>query len=261
MESTLGKRSNWEARQEEGGRERGRREGAPPGVNKPASSPSSQQRGKLRLRGLSATEREGVAASLSPSVLTPWSCSPQGGAEQVHAMPTDLKAPSPSAAPGQGRKWRWDLGMSSRFLLPTHGIIHHRQNQPPSACLRGLPRSGPRRSPTPPSLPEAGPAPQRSQCHLARLRPPEAAPETKTLVPPSPEDFLASSSLGRSQGTTLASDPPRRLAQEPPPHAGRQSPSLPVSPPRQGGGTSTQLPTAFPGSGRRASRAEHLGTK
>lgn len=50
---------------------------------------------------------------------------------------------------------------------------------------------------------------------------------------PSPKHFLASSSLGKSPGTPLASNPPSSLTQEPPSHVGKQSPSLPVSPPRQ----------------------------
>lgn len=107
--------------------------------------------------------------------------------------------------------------------LLSHPHPQHRQYQPPSACLRGLPRSGPGRSPTSPSLSKACPPPQRSQCHLAHLLPPEAALETKFL--PSPKYFLASSSLGRSQGTTLASDSPCSLNQEPPSHRGMQSPS------------------------------------
>lgn len=93
MESTLGKRSHWEARREGG------REGAPSGVNKPASSPSSQQRGKLRLRGLSAAEEGGscpLAEPICPHPLVP--LSPGWGAEQVHSMPTDLNSTVPRRA-------------------------------------------------------------------------------------------------------------------------------------------------------------------
>lgn len=101
---------------------------------------------------------------------------------------------------------------------------------PPLCLPQGLPRSGPGDHPLLPASPKQAQLPGGAN---ATWLPPEAAPETKLL--PSPKHFLASSSLGRSQGTTLASDPPCSLTQEPPSHAGKQSPSLPVSPPRQPG--------------------------
>lgn len=134
----------------------GGREGVLWGVNKPASSPSSQQRGKLWLTRPETQRREGAALSLSPSVLIPLSCFPQGGGQNRFTPCHDLCAHRPqqhtpqSAVGGQGRKWRWNPGVLLRRracrvssqLSPPHP--QHCQYQPPSACLRGLPRSCPR---------------------------------------------------------------------------------------------------------------------
>lgn len=51
------------------------------GSKHPASSPSSQQRGKLWLTRPETQRKEGPAPALSPSVLIPLSCFPQGGGQ------------------------------------------------------------------------------------------------------------------------------------------------------------------------------------
>lgn len=168
-----------------------------------------------------------------------------------------------SAVGGQGRKRRWNLGVQLRSELTALASPPTELPVSTTLCLPQGPPTVSSQVTSHSSQPHQGmPRSPGSQCHLAPLSPPEAAPEAKFL--PSPKHFFASKSLGGGPGTTLASDPPHSLTEEPPPsHLGKQSPSLTqaVRWHSATSSTSAELPTAFPGSRRRISREERLGTE
>lgn len=163
--------------------------------------------------------------------------SPGWGTEQVHAMisvPTVLNsthaviiAPR-SAVGGQGRKRRWNLGLLLRrrawseltALLPTHGIASINHPLLASGASHGL---FPGDRPLFPASPRHAQLPRGTNATWLFVYT-RSCSEAQFL--PSPKHFLASSSLAGGQGTTLASDPPCSLPQEPPSDVGEQCPSL-----------------------------------
>ena len=105
MENTLGESSREAI---------ARQEGVLSGVNKPASSPSSQQKGKLWRTRPKTQRREGAACSVGPSVLIPLSCFPYSGGQSRRTISvfTALNSTQVSIAVGSQRhKWKWNLGV------------------------------------------------------------------------------------------------------------------------------------------------------